>query len=130
LGKTLAKRTDAETDKGGRIKAGPQLTVAGYSDIYVVGDLALSLDSNGKPLPGLAQVAMQGGTYAAKAIIQKVQDKKELPPFKYFDKVSLAVIGRWAAIADVFGFHSSGLPAWLVWVFIHLMYIVQSRAAF
>jgi NADH dehydrogenase len=71
---------------------------------------------------------MQGGTYAAKAIIQKVQDKKELPPIKYFDKGSLAVSGRWAAIADVFGFHLSGLPAWLVWVFIHLMYIVQFQS--
>jgi len=128
LGKVLATRTKAETDRGGRIKVGPQLTVAGYPDIYVVGDLALSIDSNGKPLPGLAQVAMQGGTYAAKAIVQKVQNKKDLPPFKYFDKGSLAVIGRWAAIADVFGFHLSGLPAWLVWVFIHLMYIVQFQS--
>jgi NADH dehydrogenase len=76
-------------------------------------------------LPGVAQVAMQQGTYAAQAIVQKVQGEKKLPPFKYFDKGSLAVIGRWAAVANVFGFHISGLPAWLVWAFIHLMYIVQ-----
>jgi NADH dehydrogenase len=128
LGKTLAKRTKAETDRGGRIKVGPQLTVANYPDIYVIGDLALSLDSNGKPLPGVAQVAMQQGTYAAKAIVRKVQGETDLPPFKYFDKGSLAVIGRWAAVADVFGFHMSGLPAWLVWAFIHLMYIVQFQS--
>jgi NADH dehydrogenase len=128
LGKILAKCTNAETDKGGRIKVGPQLTIAGHPDIYVVGDLALSLDSNGIPLPGLAQVAMQGGAYAAKTIVQKLQGKKEIPPFKYFDKGSLAVIGRWSAVADVFGFHLSGLPAWLVWVFIHLMYIVQFQS--
>src|SRR5467141_3484381 len=128
LGKVLATRTKAETDRGGRIKVGPQLTVAGYPDIYVVGDLALSIDSNGKPLPGVAQVAMQQGTYAAHAIVQKVQNEKERSPFKYFDKGSLAVIGRWSAVANAFGFHLSGLPAWLIWAFIHLMYIVQFQS--
>src|SRR5271154_1119455 len=75
LGRTLAKRTGAETDRGGRIKVGPDLTIAKYPDIYVVGDLALSLDSSGKPLPGVAQVAMQQGTYAAKAIVRKIRGK-------------------------------------------------------
>jgi NADH dehydrogenase len=128
LGKTLANRTKAETDKGGRIKVGPELTIASYPDIYVIGDLALSIDSSGKPLPGVAQVAMQQGTYAAKAIVRKVQGGKDLPPFKYLDKGSLAVIGRWAAVANAFGIHMSGLPAWLVWAFIHLMYIVQFQS--
>jgi NADH:quinone reductase (non-electrogenic) len=128
LARTLAARTRAETDKGGRIKVGPQLTVAGYPDVYVVGDLALSVDSEGKPLPGVAQVAMQQGTYAAKAILRKVQGREPLPPFKYFDKGNLAVIGRWAAVANVFGFRLSGLPAWLVWAFIHLMYLVQFQS--
>ena len=128
LAKTLAQRTKAETDKGGRIKVGPQLTVPGYPDIYVIGDLALSIDSKGRTLPGLAQVAMQGGAYAAKAIVRKIEHKEDPPPFKYFDKGTLAVIGRWSAIADVFGLHISGLLAWLVWVFIHLMYIVQFQS--
>ena len=127
LAEVLAQRTKAETDQG-RIKVGPQLTIAGYPDIYVVGDLAFSTDSSGKPLPGVAQVAMQQGTYAAKAILRKVENKKELPPFKYFDKGSLAVIGRWSAVADVFGLHVSGYPAWLIWAFIHLMYIVQFQS--
>ena len=129
LGKILARRTNAETDKGARVKVKPDLTVPNYPDIYVIGDLASATDEKGRPLPGLAQVAMQGGAYAANAILRKVKSQQELPPFRYFDKGSLAVIGRAAAVADVFGTHLSGLIAWLVWVFIHLMYLVnfQSR---
>ena len=128
LGRTLAKRTNAEIDRGGRIKVGPDLTIANFPDIYVIGDLALSLDANGKPLGGVAQVAMQQGTYAAKAIVKKIQGKPEQKPFKYFDKGNLAVIGRAAAVANVFGVHLWGLPAWLVWAFIHLMYIVEFQS--
>ena len=129
LGRILANRTKAETDRAGRIKVKPDLTVPNYPDIYVVGDLATVADSHGKPLPGLAQVAMQGGAYAAKSILRKVKGQPELPPFHYFDKGSLAVIGRAAAVAEIFGLRISGLAAWLVWAFIHLMYLVtfQSR---
>lgn len=129
LGKILASRTKAEFDKSGRVKVKPDLTVANYPDIYVVGDLASSTDAHGNPLPGLAQVAMQGGTYAAKAILRKVNGRPALRPFHYFDKGSLAVIGRAAAVAEVFGLQISGLPAWLVWAFIHLTYLItfQSR---
>src|ERR1700733_11326662 len=129
LGNILASHTKAETDKGGRIKVKPDLTVPNYPDIYVVGDLASAIDEKGKPLPGVAQVAMQGGAYAAKAVLRKVKGKSELPPFRYFDKGSLAVIGRAAAVADVFGLHISGFLAWLVWAFIHVTYLVsfQSR---
>jgi NADH dehydrogenase len=129
LGKIVASHTKAETDKGGRVKVKPDLTIPSYPDIYVVGDLASAVDEKGKPLPGVAQVAMQGGTYAAKAILRKVKGHSELPPFRYFDKGSLAVIGRAAAVADVFGLHISGLLAWLVWAFIHVTYLVsfQSR---
>ena len=128
LGRTLAHRTGAETDRGGRIKVTPELTIPSCPDIYVVGDLALASGPAGKPLPGLAQVAMQGGTYAAKAIVRKVEGTKPLPPFKYFDKGELAVIGRAAAVANIFGRHISGLLAWLIWAFVHLMYIVQFRS--
>jgi NADH dehydrogenase len=129
LGKILATRTKAEIDNRGRVKVQPNLTIPNYPDIYVIGDLALATNAAGKPWPGLAQVAMQGGGYAAKSILQRVKGKPELPPFRYFDKGSLAVIGRAAAVADVFGMHLSGLPAWLVWALIHLMYLVtfQSR---
>src|SRR6267142_2515995 len=129
LGKIVASHTKAEADRGGRVKVNPDLTIPSYPDIYVVGDLASATDEKGKPLPGVAQVAMQGGAYAAKAILRKVEGQQELPPFRYFDKGSLAVIGRAAAVADVFGFHISGFLAWLVWAFIHVTYLVsfQSR---
>jgi NADH dehydrogenase len=129
LGKSLASHTKAETDKGGRIKVKPDLTIPGYPDIYVIGDLASAVDEKGKPLPGVAQVAMQGGAYAAKAILRKVKNQSAPPPFRYFDKGTLAVIGRWAAVADVFGVHISGFLAWLVWAFVHVTYLVsfQSR---
>jgi NADH dehydrogenase len=129
LGKIVASRTHAETDKGGRVKVKPDLTIPNYPDVYVVGDLASATDEKGKPLPGLAQVAMQGGAYAAKAIMRKAKGQKELPPFHYFDKGTLAVIGRDAAVADVFGVQLSGYIAWLVWAFIHILYLVnfQSR---
>lgn len=128
LGKTLADRTQAETDRGGRIKVSPQLTIPGFPNIYVVGDLALSLDKSGKPLPGVAQVAIQQGSFAAKTIVRTLQGKRELPPFKYLDKGSLAVIGRWAAVADIFSVHLSGIIAWLVWATVHLMYLVQFQS--
>jgi NADH dehydrogenase len=129
LGKLLAARTGAEIDKGGRVKVRPDLTIPNYPDIYVIGDLASAMDADGKPLPGLAQVAMQGGTYAAKSILRRAQGWPESPPFRYFDKGSMAVIGRAAAVADAFGIHISGFPAWLAWAFIHLLYLVnfQSR---
>jgi NADH dehydrogenase len=129
LGKILASHTKAETDKGGRVKVKPDLTIPSCPDIYVVGDLASAMDEKGKPLPGVAQVAMQGGAHAAKAILRKVKGQRDLPGFRYFDKGSLAVIGRAAAVADVFGLRISGFLAWLVWAFIHVLYLVsfQSR---
>jgi NADH dehydrogenase len=128
FGKTLAARTGAETTRSGSIKVRPDLTIPGYPNIYVVGDLAAALDEKGKPLPGVAQVAMQGGAYAAKAIRERLNGPRELPPFHYFDKGDLAVIGRGSAVARIFGVQISGLIAWLVWVFLHLMYLVQFQS--
>ncbi|HTQ62175.1 MAG TPA: NAD(P)/FAD-dependent oxidoreductase [Candidatus Solibacter sp.] len=128
FGRKLAERTKAETDRSGRIKVAPDLTVPGYPDIFVVGDLALSLEKDGKPHPGVAQLAIQGGAYAAKVIRARLKGKTEAAPFGYFNKGDMAVIGRAAAVADIFGLHLSGLPAWLVWLFIHLMYIVEFQS--
>ena len=128
LGRTVAKRTNAETDRGGRIKVNSDLTVPNYPEIYVIGDLALLQGANGKPLPGVAQVAMQQGTYAAKAIVRKLRGETETKSFKYFDKGDMAVIGRWAAVANIFGAHLSGFVAWPIWAFIHLMYLVQFQS--
>src|SRR4029077_10210450 len=80
LGRTLAQRSKAETDRGGRLKVNPDLTLADYPNIYVVGDLALAMGPDGKPLPGVAQVAMQQGTYAAQAIVRKLQGATAIPP--------------------------------------------------
>jgi NADH:ubiquinone reductase (H+-translocating) len=128
FGKKLAERTKAETDKSGRIKVNANLTIPGYPDIFLVGDLALATSKDGKPLPGVAQVAMQGGAFAAKTIRARIAGKKPPAEFHYFNKGDLAVIGRASAVANIFGFHLSGLLAWLVWLFIHLIYIVQFRS--
>lgn len=128
FGRRLGERTNAERDRGGRIKVEPDLTVPGYPDIFIVGDLALSMGPDGKPLPGVAPVAIQGGTYAAKTIRARLKGKKDIKPFRYFNKGDLAVIGRAAAVANIFGLHLSGLPAWIVWLFIHLMSIVEFQS--
>jgi NADH:quinone reductase (non-electrogenic) len=128
FGNKLAQRTKAETDRSGRIKVNPDLTIPNYPDIFVVGDLATAQGKDGKPVPGVAQAAIQGGGYAANTIRARLKGKKDVPPFHYFDKGDMAVIGRAAAVADIFGLHFWGLPAWLIWLFIHLLYIVEFQS--
>jgi NADH dehydrogenase len=128
FGRQLVQRTHAETDKGGHIKVKPDLTIPNYPNIFVVGDLAYLTKDDGRPLPGVAQVAMQGGAYAAETIVKRVRGEQQGKSFHYFDKGDLAVIGRGAAVANIFGMHLSGLIAWLVWLFIHLMYIVRFQS--
>ena len=128
FGRRLAARTGAETDTAGRIRVNADLTIPGHPNIYIVGDLALAWRADGKQLPGVAQVAMQGGAYVAKAIVERLNGPAELPPFRYFDKGDMAVIGRAAAVANIFGLHVSGWPAWIMWLFIHLMYLVQFQS--
>ena len=125
FGRKLAERTKSETDRSGRINVKPDLAVPNYPDIFIAGDLALASGEKGEPLPGVAQVAIQGGAYAAKVIRARLQGAQAPPPFRYFDKGDMAVIGRASAVANIFGLHVSGLPAWLIWLFIHLMYIVE-----
>jgi NADH dehydrogenase len=124
----LAERTKSETDRNGRIMVNRDLTVPNFPDIFILGDLAHAVDEKGTPLPGVAQVAMQGGAYAAKVIRARLEGKMEHPPFHYFNKGEMAVIGRAAAVANIFGIHVSGLLAWLMWVFIHLIYIVEFQS--
>lgn len=128
FGRRLAQRTSAKTDRHGHIEVNPDLTIPGFPQIYVVGDLALAKNPDGRHLPGVAQVAMQGGAYAAKTIVARIHGAREVKPFHYFDKGDLAVIGRGRAVARIFGFHLSGLLAWLVWLFVHLMYLVQFQS--
>jgi NADH:quinone reductase (non-electrogenic) len=123
FGKVLQTRCAAPLDKSGRVLVDPDLTVPGHPDIFVIGDLA-NLPQDGQPLPGVAPVAMQQGRYAAKALQARLNNKP-VQPFHYFDKGSLAVIGRGAAVARFGRVKLHGLIAWLVWLFVHLMYIVE-----
>ena len=124
----VAERTKSETDRNGRIIVKRDLTVPNFPDIFIIGDLAHAVDEKGAPLPGVAQVAMQGGAYAAKVIRARLEGKPAPPPFHYFTKGEMAVIGRAAAVANIFGVHVSGLLAWLMWLFIHLIYIVEFQS--
>ena len=124
LGIILFKKADAPVDKLGRVLVSPDLSVPGHPEIFVIGDLANFSHQTGKPLPGVAQPAIQQGHYVGKVIRARLQNKK-LSPFHYFDKGNLATIGRGAAVADLNWLQISGLPAWLIWIFIHLLYIVQ-----
>ena len=124
LGQVLAERTGATLDQAGRVVVAADLTINGFSNIFVLGDLANFSHQDDKPLPGVAQVAMQQGQYVAR-LIQARLAGKERPPFRYQDRGSLAVIGRNAAVADVAGLKFAGFPAWFVWVFIHILYLVE-----
>jgi NADH:ubiquinone reductase (H+-translocating) len=128
FGRRLAERTSAETEKSGKIRVRPDLTISGFPEILVSGDLAYVVGKEGRPVPGVAQPAIQEGRYAAKVILARLKGQPAPPPFHYFDKGDMAVIGRAAAVANIFGIHISGLLAWLTWLFIHLMYIVQFQS--
>ncbi len=124
LGRIIAGETGAPVDKMGRVMVEPDLSVPGHPEIFVIGDLANFAHQTGKPLPGVAQPAIQEGDYVARTIVRRLRGEKTAP-FHYFDKGNLAVIGRGAAVADLNWLRLSGLPAWLIWIFIHLMYIVE-----
>lgn len=124
MGKAIAQSTGAELDRVGRVIVGPDLTVPGYPDIFVVGDLASFSHQNGKPLPGVAPVAMQEGQYVANLIEQRLAGYT-MPAFSYVDRGSMAVIGRNAAVVDLGFVKFSGLLAWLIWVFIHIYFLIE-----
>ena len=120
-GKWLA----AETDHAGRVRIQNDLSVAGHPEIFVVGDTA-SLDRDGKPLPGVAQVAIQQGRYAGKLIHRRLTGKSASGPFSYFDKGNLAVVGKGFAVLESGKVHSSGLIAWFAWAAVHLQFLADS----
>ena len=119
----LERQAGAKLDRRGQVMTASDCSVAGHPEIFVIGDLA-HFEQDGKPLPGVAQVAMQQGGYVAKLIRARLTGKPSAP-FRYFDKGSLAVIGRAAAVAQIGPLHMSGLLAWLTWLFVHLMYLVE-----
>src|ERR1700686_843907 len=119
------KWLNVDTDRAGRVRVQPDLTVAGHPEIFVVGDTA-SLDENGKPLPGVAQVALQQGRYAGKLIHKRVVDGPTPKPFKYFDKGNMAVVGKGFAVLQTGKIHLSGFTAWLAWAAVHLQFLATS----
>lgn len=124
LGKILSDKAGATIDRAGRVEVLPDLTVPGHPEIIVIGDLSSFSHQNGKPLPGLAPVAMQQGHYAAMLIKARLQGKS-LMPFRYRDYGSMATIGKKNAVADIGPLHIAGFLGWVAWLFIHLMYIVE-----
>jgi NADH:ubiquinone reductase (H+-translocating) len=124
LGLALGKRFGAKTDRAGRVLVDPDMTVPGHPEIFVIGDLSSFTHQTGKPLPGVAQPAIQQGRYVAKVIERRLRGENT-PPFRYFDKGNLATIGRGAAVADLNFMTLAGWPAWLIWIFLHLLYIVE-----
>jgi NADH dehydrogenase len=123
LGAILHASTGAEMDRAGRVTVDEYLKIPGNPDIFVLGDLASVKTSSGGIVPGVAPAAMQMGSYTAKAIRNKLSGKP-IKAFRYVDKGSLAVIGRNAAVADLGFAKFGGFMAWLIWIFIHIMYLV------
>jgi NADH dehydrogenase len=124
LGRALSEATGAPLDKAARVIVEPDLTLPGHPEIFVLGDLANFSHQTGKPLPGVAQPAIQQGRYAARAIGSRLRGKK-VAPFHYADRGNLATIGRGAAVADLNWLTLSGFPAWVIWVLIHLLNIIE-----
>jgi NADH:ubiquinone reductase (H+-translocating) len=125
LAKKLALATNTPMSRAGHIQVNPDLTINGHSEIMAIGDNSACIGNEGKPLPGLAPVAMQQGDYAAARIMAIASGKSFYKVFKYSDRGSMAVIGRFRAVALVGKRQLSGLPAWFVWLAIHLMEITQ-----
>jgi len=124
LGKILAKATGAQLDRTGRILVEPDLSLPNHPEIFAIGDLANYPHQTGRPLPGVAPVAMQQGQYVAKLLQSRIEGKP-LPPFRYKDRGSMAIVGRGSAVADLEKLRLSGVLAWLAWLFVHLIHLVE-----
>ena len=122
----LGKQLNAEIDKAGRVLVNRDLTVPGSPEIYVIGDMASLKQANGEPVPGVSPAAMQMGTHAAENILATVEGRPR-HEFTYVDKGTMATIGRSKAISDVFGLKTTGLVAWLFWLFLHVFFLIGFR---
>lgn len=126
FGEAIARATGCELDRRGCVIVEPDLSVPGHPEIFVIGDLARCQGEEGKPLPGVAPVAIQQGRYVARVIEQRLRSAAP-QSFRYKDQGTLATIGRAAAVADFGRLRFSGFPAWLVWLFVHLMQLVGAQ---
>mgnify|MGYP005845648185 CR=1 FL=1 len=124
LAAVLAQRTNATTDRQGRIVVAPDLSVPDFPNIFVIGDMAHYAHQGGTPLPGVAPVATQQGHYVAQRIQRLLSGDAAMPPFRYVDRGNMAVIGRKAAVAQIGRLRFTGWFAWLMWLFVHLMFLV------
>lgn len=124
MGRVLAERAGAELDRAGRVIVNPDLSIPNHPNIFVIGDLAHYAHQTEKPLPGIGAVAMQQGSYMAK-LIQRRMAGQPMPPFRYSDGGNLAVIGTNKAVADLKFTKLAGFPAWLIWIFVHIYYLVE-----
>ncbi len=122
----LAAMLGGETDRQGRVKVNPDLTVAGRPEIQAIGDMISATYDDGKPVPGVSPAAMQAGKHAAENILRQLKGEKPVE-WKYFDKGSMATIGRNAAVAQVGPFKFGGIIAWAAWVFVHLLFLMGFR---
>jgi NADH dehydrogenase len=124
----------APCDRAGRVLVQPDLSVPGHPEVFAVGDIAYLVDANGLPVPGVAQGALQMGEHAAKTILHEMRVARDAAepharePFAYFDKGSMATIGRSAAVAQIRKLELSGMVAWLAWLVVHLMFLVGFRS--
>lgn len=125
FGQALSKRTGVELDRTGKVKVNPDLSLPNYPDIFVAGDLACFEHQGDKPLPGVAPVAKQQGSYLATRLKNELNGK-DTKAFKYKDQGSMAVIAVNHAVADVYGFKFKGALAWFIWAFIHIFYLVET----
>ena len=126
LGQQLAEQSDAEVDRAGRVLVNKDLTLPGHPEVFVIGDM-MALDN----LPGVAQVAMQGGKHAAGQIERRLRGQETGQPFKYFDKGSMATISRFHAVCSIGKrIRLAGFVAWLMWLAVHVMYLVGFKNRF
>lgn len=125
----LTPKLGVELDGAGRVKVNPDLSVPGYPEAFAIGDMALVLGADGKPVPGVSPAAMQMAKHVARTIERELLpgEKSLRPPFRYRDKGSMATIGRSAAVAKVGRFEFSGFPAWLAWLGVHLIFLIGFR---
>ena len=126
----LTQKLGVDLDRAGRVKVNPDLSVPAHPQVFAIGDMALLLDDQGKPVPGISPAAMQMARHVARMILDELdlgQEKAARPPFKYWDKGTMATIGRSAAVAKIGRFEFDGFPAWVAWLLVHLVFLIGFR---
>lgn len=134
-GSPLAGELGVELDRGGRVKVGPDLSLPGRAEVFALGDMAAVIGEDGRPVPGVSPAAMQMARHVALIVREELDSwgdsRPERPPFKYWDKGTMATIGRSAAVAKMGALELTGFPAWLAWLGVHLIFLIgfRNRAA-